>query len=178
MIGSSVAISISDIPFNGPIGGVILGLIDGQVIINPNTQEREKSEMYVTLAGTEDKITMIEAGAKEVPDDVMLDAIIKGHEEIKKIAAFIKGIVAEVGKPKFEYKSAEVPQEIFEAVKELAYEPMRQAVLTDDKTVRETNIAQLTEDVQQKLAETFPDMSSVISEAIYKIEKMVVRQYS
>jgi polyribonucleotide nucleotidyltransferase len=177
MIGSSVAISISDIPFNGPIGGVILGLIDGQVIINPNTQEREKSEMYVTLAGTEDKITMIEAGAKEVPDDVMLDAIIKGHEEIKKIAAFIKGIVAEVGKPKFEYKSAEVPQEIFEAVKELAYEPMRQAVLTDDKTVRETNIAQLTEDVQQKLAETFPDMSSVISEAIYKIEKMVVRQY-
>ncbi len=177
MIGSSVAISISDIPFNGPIGGVIIGLVDGQVIINPNAEQREKSEMYVTLAGTEEKITMIEAGAKEVADDVMLDAIIKGHGEIKKIAAFIKKIVAEIGKPKFEYKSAEVPQDVFEAVMELAYEPMRQAVLTDDKTVRDTNIAQLTEDVQQKLAEAFPDKSSLITEAIYKIEKKVVRNY-
>ncbi len=177
MIGSSVAISISDIPFNGPIGGVVIGLIDGQVIINPNAQEREKSEMYVTLAGTEEKITMIEAGAKEVPDDVMLDAIIKGHAEIKKIAAFIKGIVAEVGKPKFEYKSAEVPQDIFEAVMQLAYEPMRQAVLTNDKTVRDENVAKLTEDLQSKLAETFPDKSSIISEAIYKVEKKVVRNY-
>lgn len=177
MIGASVAISISDIPFNGPIGGVVLGLIDGQVIVNPNTEQREKSEMYVTLAGTEEKIMMIEAGAKEVSDEVMLDAIIKGHEEIKKIAAFIKEIVAEVGKPKFEYKSAEVPQEIFNAVKEAAYDKMRQAVLTDDKTVRDINIAALTEEVQQKLAETFPDMSGLISEAIYKLEKKVVREY-
>lgn len=177
MIGSSVAISISDIPFNGPIGGVIIGLIDGQVIINPNAAQREKSEMYITLAGTEEKITMIEAGAKEVADEVVLDAIIKGHGEIKKIAAFIKDIVAEIGKPKFEYKSAEVPQEIFDAVKELAYDTMREAVLTDDKTVRDTKIAQLTEDVQQKLAEAFPDKGSLISEAIYKIEKKVVREY-
>jgi len=177
MIGSSVAISISDIPFNGPIGGVVLGLIDGQVIINPTTEQREKSEMYVTLAGTEEKITMIEAGAKEVPEDVMLDAIIKGHAEIKKIAAFIKEIVAEVGKPKFEYKSAEVPHEIFDAVKEIAYEKMRQAVLTDDKTVRDSNIAALTEEIQQQLAETFPDSSALISEAIYKLEKKVVREY-
>lgn len=177
MIGASVAISISDIPFNGPIGGVVLGLIDGQVIINPNTEQREKSEMYVTLAGTEEKIAMIEAGAKEVSDEVMLDAIIKGHAEIKKIAAFIKEIVAEVGKPKFEYKSSDVPQEIFDAVKELAYEKMRQAVLTDDKTVRDINVAALTEEVQQKLAETFPDKTGVIAEAIYKLEKKVVRKY-
>lgn len=177
MIGASVAISISDIPFNGPIGGVVLGLIDGQVIINPNTAQREKSEMYVTLAGTEEKIAMIEAGAKEVSDEVMLDAIIKGHEEIKKIAAFIKEIVAEVGKPKFEYKSSEVPQEIFDAVKDAAYDKMRQAVLTDDKTVRDVNIAALTEEVQQKLAETFPDKTGVIAEAIYKLEKKVVRKY-
>ncbi len=177
MIGASVALSVSDIPFNGPIGGVVLGLVDGEVIINPNTAQREKSDMYVTLAGTEEKITMIEAGAREVPDDVMFDAVIKGHQEIKKIAAFIKSIVAEVGKPKFEYTSADVPQEIFDAVKGIAYEKMRQAVLTDDKTVRDTNIAALTEEVQQALAETFPEKTSVIAEAIYKLEKKVVRKY-
>jgi len=177
MIGASVALSISDIPFNGPIGGVVLGLIDGEVIINPNTAQREKSDMYVTLAGTEEKVTMIEAGAKEIPDEVMLDAVIKGHQEIKKIAAFIKGIAAKVGKPKFNYTSAEVPQDIFDAVRQIAYEKMRQAVLTDDKTVRDTNVAALTEEVQQALAETFPEKTSVIAEAIYKLEKKVVRKY-
>jgi polyribonucleotide nucleotidyltransferase len=177
MIGSSIAISISDIPFNGPIGGVILGLVDGQVVINPDAAQRDKSDMYVTLAGTEDKITMIEAGAKEVSDEVMFDAVKQGHQEIKKIAAFIKSIVAEVGKPKFEYVSSEVPQEIFEAVKEIAYEGMREAVLATDKTVRDTKVAALTVEVQQKLAETFPDKKGVIAEAIYKLEKKVVRKY-
>ena len=177
MIGSSIALSISDIPFNGPIGGVILGLVDGQVVINPDAAQREKSDMYVTLAGTSEKITMIEAGAKEVDDQVMLDAVIKGHEEIKKITAFINEIVAEVGKPKFEYKSAEVPQEIFDAVKELAYETMREAVLATDKTVRDDKVAALTEEVQEKLAETFPEKKSAIAEAIYKLEKKVVREY-
>ena len=177
MIGASIAISISDIPFNGPIGGVVLGLVDGEVIINPNAAQREKSEMYVTLAGTREKITMIEAGAKEVSEEVMFEAVKKGHEEIKKICAFIQDIVAEVGKPKFEYTSAEVPQEIFQAVYDLAYEEMRKAVLTDDKTVRDTQVAALTEEVQQKLAETFPDRTGVIAEAIYKLEKKVVRKY-
>jgi polyribonucleotide nucleotidyltransferase len=177
MIGASIAISISDIPFNGPIGGVVLGLVDGEVIINPNADQREKSEMYVTLAGTREKITMIEAGAKEVSEEVMFEAVKKGHEEIKKICAFIQDIVAEVGKPKFEYTSAEVPQEIFQAVYDLAYEEMRKAVLTDDKTVRDTQVAALTEEVQQKLAETFPDSTGVIAEAIYKLEKKVVRKY-
>jgi polyribonucleotide nucleotidyltransferase len=177
MIGSSIAISISDIPFNGPIGGVILGLVDGQVVFNPDAAQREKSDMYVTLAGTEEKITMIEAGAKEVPDEVMFDAVKKGHEEIKKIAAFIKSIVAEVGKPKFQYVSMEVPAEIFDAVKEIAYETMREAVLAVDKTERDAKVAALTEEVQQKLAETFPDKKGVIAEAIYKLEKKVVRKY-
>jgi polyribonucleotide nucleotidyltransferase len=177
MIGSSIAISISDIPFNGPIGGVILGLVDGQVVINPDAAQRDKSDMYVTLAGTEDKITMIEAGAKEVSDQVMFDAVIQGHQEIKKIAAFIKSIVAEVGKPKFQYISSEVPKEIFEAVKEIAYEGMREAVLATDKKVRDTKVAALTEEVQQKLAETFPDKKGVIAESIYKLEKKVVRKY-
>ncbi len=177
MIGSSIAISISDIPFNGPIGGVILGLVDGQVVINPDAAQRDKSDMYVTLAGTEEKITMIEAGAREVSDQVMFDAVIQGHGEIKKIAAFIKSIVAEVGKPKFEYVSSEVPKEIFDAVKEIAYEGMREAVLATDKTVRDSKVAALTEEVQQKLAETFPEKKGVIAESIYKLEKKVVRKY-
>ncbi len=177
MIGTSVALSISDIPFNGPIGGVVLGLVDGEVIINPNAAQREKSDMYVTLAGTKEKITMIEAGAKEVSEEVMFEAVKKGHEEIKKICEFIEGIVAEIGKPKFEYKSAEVPQEIFQAVYDLAYEDMRKAVLTDDKTVRDTQVAELAEEVQQKLAETFPESTAVIAEALYKLEKKVVRNY-
>jgi polyribonucleotide nucleotidyltransferase len=177
MIGTSAALCISDIPFKGPIGGVILGLIDGEVIINPNAEQREKSQMYVTLAGTRDKITMIEAGANQVPDDVMIDAIKKGHVEIKKIVEFIDDIVKEVGKPKFEYESAEVPQEIFDAVKEYAYEKMRQAVLATDKQVRDNAITQLTEDIQQHFAETFPEMESKIAEAVYMLEKKVVREY-
>lgn len=177
MIGSSIAISISDIPFNGPIGGVVLGLVDGEIIINPDAAQREKSDMYVTLAGTCEKICMIEAGAKEVPEQTMFDAVVKGHGEIKKICEFIKSIVAEVGKPKFEYKSAEVPEDLFNAVKELAYDEMRQAVLATDKTVRDTNIAALTENVQAKLAETYPDQQQAINDAIYKLEKKVVRHY-
>lgn len=177
MIGSSIALSISDIPFNGPVAGIVLGLVDGHVIINPDAAQREKSDMYVTLAGTSEKITMIEAGAKEVTDEVMLDAVIKGHAEIKKITAFIKDIVAGAGKPDFEYKSSEVPQELFAAVKDIAYDTMREAVLATDKTVRDTKVAELTEDVQQKLAETYPDKKSAIAEAIYKLEKKVVRHY-
>jgi len=177
MIGTSIALSISDIPFNGPVAGVILGLIDGEVIINPNTEQREKSDMYVTLAATMNKIAMIEAGANEVPEDVMLDAIIKGHEEIKKLIGFINEIVAAVGKPKFEYTSAEVPQDIYDAVKELIYEDMRQAVLATDKTVRDEKVAELTENVQNQLAERFPESTLAINDAIYKIEKKVVREY-
>lgn len=177
MIGSSAALSISDIPFNGPVGGIILGLVDGQVVFNPDSTQRDKSEMYVTLAGTNEKITMIEAGAKEVPDDVMLDAIKKGHVEIKKVVDFINSIVAEVGKPKFEYKSSEVPQELFSAVKELGYAKMREAVLAVDKTDRDNKVSTLTEEVQLSLAETFPDSKGQINEAIYKLEKKVVREY-
>lgn len=177
MIGASIAISISDIPFNGPIGGVVLGLVDGEVVINPNTEQREKSQMYVTLAGTRDKITMIEAGAKEVPDEVMLKAIKIGHEEIKRIVAFIDDIVKEVGKPKFQYTSSDVPEEIFNSVKSIAYEKMREAVLAVDKQDRDDKINSLTEEIQLQLAETYPESSSIIAEAIYKLEKKVVREY-
>ncbi len=177
MIGASIAISISDIPFNGPIGGVVLGLIDGEVIINPNEEQRLKSKMYVTLAGTKEKITMIEAGADIVPDDIMLDAIKKGHEEIKKICDFINGIVAEIGKPKFEYQSADAPEDMFKAVKSFAYDKMRVAVLATDKQDRDAKISELTTETQEALAEQFPEMQAKISECIYKLEKKVVREY-
>ncbi len=177
MIGASVAISISDIPFNGPIGGVVLGLIDNEVIINPTEEQRAKSKMYVTLAGTKEKITMIEAGADIVSDEVMFEAIKKGHDEIKKICDFINSIVAEIGKPKFSYESAEVPQELFAAVKAFGYETMRQAVLATDKQDRDEKVSKLTEDTQAALAEQFPDMQAKINEAIYKLEKKVVREY-
>jgi len=177
MIGTSVALSISDIPFNGPIGGVVLGLVDGKTVINPTTAQREKSKMYVTLAGTKSKIIMIEAGADEVPEDVMLNSIIEGHEEIKKICDFIEGIVKEVGKPKFEYQSAEVPEEIYNAVKEFAYERMKEAVLSADKQVREANVEKLAQETQEHFAEIFPEMTTAIADALYKLQKKVVRDY-
>lgn len=177
MIGTSAALCISDIPFNGPIGGVVLGLIDGEVIINPDAKQREKSKMYVTLAGTRDKIMMIEAGANEVPEDEMLNAIKIGHIEIKKIVDFIDEIAREVGKPKFQYQSFEVPEEIYNAVAEYAYESMKQAVLAEDKQVREENIEKLTEDINNHFMEIYPDNSTAIVEAIYKLEKKVVREY-
>jgi len=177
MIGTSIALSISDVPFNGPIGGVVLGLVDGEVIVNPNTEQREKSQMYVTLAGTKEKITMIEAGANEVSEEVMLKAIKIGHDEIKNIVTFIESIVEKVGKPNFEYISADVPQEVFEAVYEIGYHKMRQAVLTDDKSVRDENVTALTEEIQTQLAEKFPEMESSIKESVYKLQKKVVREY-
>ncbi|MCX8129990.1 MAG: polyribonucleotide nucleotidyltransferase [Clostridia bacterium] len=177
MIGASIAISVSDIPFKGPIGGVVLGLVDDEIVINPTLAQREVSKMYVTLAGTKDKITMIEAGAKEVSEEIMLEAIRKGHDEIKKIVNFINDIVSEIGKPKFEYVSSDVPEEIFKAVKEFSYRSMREAVLAVDKQDRDEKIRKLTEEVQAKFEEQYPDMKSTISDAIYKLEKKVVREY-
>ncbi len=177
MIGTSAAISISDIPFNGPIGGVVLGLVNGEVVINPDAKQREKSDMYVTLAGTKEKVTMVEAGANEVPENVMLNAIIKGHGVIKKICEFIESIVAEVGKPKFTYTSCAVPHDLYEDVEAIGLETMKQAVLAVDKTVRDNAIDALTADIQAKLAEKYPDSKALINEAIYKLEKSVVRNY-
>ena len=177
MIGTSVALCISDIPFNGPIGGIVLGLVDGEVVINPTEAQRNKSDMYVTLAGTKDKITMIEAGAKEVPDDVMLGAVIKGHGTIQKIFDFISGIAEEIGKPKFEYKSCEVPHDLYEDVEKIALEEMRSAVLATDKTIRDNNIDVLTQKVKEELVEKYPEAGALIGEAMYKLEKSVVRNY-
>ena len=120
MIATSVAISISDIPWNGPIGGISVGLVDGEIVLNPNLEQRAKTDLNLTVAGTAEKIVMIEAGANEVPDDVMLKAILTGHEEIKKIVAFINDIKAQIGKKKFEFESMEVDHDLFDAIEEMA----------------------------------------------------------
>ena len=177
MLGTSIAIAISDIPWKGPVGGVVLGLIDGKTVINPTLEQREISQMYVTLAGTLSKICMVEAGANEVPDDVMLNAIAEGHEVIKQICEFINSIVAEIGKEKFTYESADVPEEIFEAVKEYGWDRMRSAVLATDKEVRDANVAALQEEVAAMLEEKEEGLSKWAPDAIYKLEKKVVRDY-
>ena len=177
MIGTSAAIAISDIPWNGPIGGVVLGLVDGEVIINPNCEQRDRSDMYVTLAGTKEKIAMIEAGANEVDDDIMLEAIKKGHETIKEIAIFIEGIAKEIGKEKFAYESCSVPDDFFNKVKDMAYEEMRQAVLAVDKRDRDDKVNALTEKVLNAVTEENPDEAAFVNEAMYKLQKKVVREY-
>ncbi len=175
MLGTSIALAISDIPFNGPIAGIVLGLIDGEVVINPDAKQRKMSDMYVTLSATKEKIVMIEAGANQVPDEVMLEAIKKGHEEIKRIIEFIESIVSEIGKPKFAYNSYEVPEDIFNTVKEFAYEDMKKALMTDDKTQRDTNVSLVAEKVQEHCSELYPDMGAKVAEALYKLQKKVVR---
>ena len=177
MIGSSAAVAISPIPWNGPIGGIHLGLVDGRVVINPNEKQREQSQMQVTLAGTSEKICMIEAGAKEVPDEIMLEAIIEGHKTIKEICEFINGIVAVAGQPKFEYRSIDVPDDVFAAVKDFAYADMRAAVLSDDKSVRDARVGELKKKTAGHVAGISPDWLPYIDDCMYKLEKKVVREY-
>ena len=176
MIGASIAISISDIPWNGPIGGVSLGYVDGQYVINPSAAEREKSQMSVTIAATKEKVVMIEAGANEIPDDVMLKGIIYAHGIIKELVDFIQGIKDEIGKPKFEYSSFAVNEEIYEAVKSYAYDSLKNALNNDDKDIRDARISEVTQDINEHFAEIYPEQGSALAEAIYKTQKYIVRK--
>ena len=180
MIGASAALSISDIPFGGPTAAVNVGLVDGRIIINPTVEEREKSDLTLTVAGTVDKIAMIEAGANEVPDDVMLEAIKTAHVEIKKMCEFIQKMKDEIGKPKFEYKSFAVNEELFAEVEEQFASRMKTDVQDKDKTVIDARMDKLAEDVKAYLAEKHGEEFVVengqaISEVLYKLEKKTVR---
>ncbi len=177
MIGASIAISISNIPFRGPIAGATVGLVDGEVVVNPNREQRSRSEMFLTIAGTAEKVNMIEAGANEVPEDKIFEGIMAAHAEIKKICEFIKGISDEIGKPKFEYESMIVPEELYEDVKAIAIDKVRFALDTDDKNVREENLKEVYSFVYDALGEKYPDMEPQIDEAIYKLQKFVVRRW-
>ena len=177
MIGASAALSISDIPFGGPIGGVFVGLVDGEFVINPNLEQREKSTLQLTVAGTKEKVVMIEAGASEVKEDVMFDAIVYAHQEIKKICDFIQGIADEIGKPKHEYISADVNHDHYDAVKAYAYDKVCEAIDTDDKTVRDENMAVVEADVLEHFAEEIPELATEIGEILYKLQKEIVRKW-
>ena len=181
MIGAAAALAISDIPFNGPTAAVNVGLVDGKIIINPTEKQREKSDLTLTVAATEKKITMIEAGANEVPDDIMLKAIKEAHKEIKKICKFIKKIQKEIGKPKFEYKSFEVDHDVYEFIEENFKEEMKKEVQEADKETRDKKIDALSEKIATTYAEKFgeemaEEHKSDIGEAIYKLEKKCVRE--
>ena len=181
MIGAAAALAISDIPFNGPTAAVNVGLVDGEIVINPTVEQREKSDLTLTVAATEKKITMIEAGANEVPNDVMLNAIKVAHEEIKKICKFISSIQEEIGKPKFEYKSFEVDHDVYEYIEENFKEEMKEKVQEKDKETRDKNIDEITAKIEESYTEKFGEESfeehkSDIGEAIYKLEKKCVRE--
>ncbi len=176
MLGSSFALSISDIPFAGPTGSVQVGLIDGKFIINPNQAEREESRMALTVSGTEDAVLMVEAGAREVPEEVMLDAIMFAHEEIKKIVKFIKGVKAEIGKPvstKIEYQI--VPEEIDKAVREFASEKLDYALDTFEREERQNRQDAVDAEVKEHFAEIFPECEKEIGDVLYKMTKEKVR---
>ena len=180
MIGASAALSISDIPFGGPTAAVNVGLVDGEIVINPTEAQRAKSDLNLTVAGTEKKIAMIEAGANEVPDDTMLEAIKKGHEEIKKICKFIENMKEEIGKPKFEYKSFAVDHDIYEYIAENFTDEMKEKVQEVDKETRDNNISELSDKIAESYSEKFGEEAleehkQDIAEAIYKLEKKCVR---
>ena len=177
MIGASIALSISDIPWNGPIGGVFMGLVDGEIVVNPTLAQREKSRLELTVAASAQKVVMIEAGAKEVDDDTMFEAIMKAHEAIKPLIEFINSIVAAIGKPKFEYPSCEVDPAMFDKVYELAAEDVKVALDTDDKTVRDARLKPIYERVMEALAEEYPDSEMQINECMYKLQKKIVRRW-
>jgi polyribonucleotide nucleotidyltransferase len=175
MIGSSVALSISDIPFAGPTGSVAVGMVDGEYIINPNSTQREKSRLHLTVSGTKDAIMMVEAGAHEVSEKEMLEAIMFAHEYIKELVDFQEEIVRQFGQPKMEYIAFEPDNELEEQVRVYATEKIRMAVQATDKQVREENMKAATEDILAHFSESFPEREKEIEEVIYNITKETVR---
>lgn len=175
MIGSSVALAISDIPWDGPTASVLVGMVDGEFIINPGLEEREKSDLHLVVSGTKDAIMMVEAGANEIPEETVLDAIMFAHEEIKEIIEFIDEVVAEVGKPKMEVELYKVPEEIEADVREYAEGKMREAVHTVEKMERLENMDAVEIETQEYFAEKYPESEKDIASVLYDITKEQVR---
>jgi len=177
MLGASFALAISDIPWKGPIAGINVGLVDGEIILMPNVAERAKSELDLVVVGTKELVCMIEAGASQVSEEVMLKAIKAGHEEIAKLVAFFDGVREEIGKPKFEFISKEVDADMFAAVRDFAVDKMRHAMDTDDKNVRESRLTPLKAEIHERFAGEYADRAGEIDECIYKLQKFVVRRW-
>ncbi|MCR5457550.1 MAG: polyribonucleotide nucleotidyltransferase [Clostridiales bacterium] len=177
MIGASIALSISDIPWNGPIGGALVGLVDGELVINPTAEQRLKSDLQLTVASSEKKVVMVEAGANEVDDDKMFEAIMLAHEEIGKLLKFINGIVAEIGKPKFEYPSGELDHDMFDKIYAAVEKDVEYALDTDDKNVRDARMQPIQDRIVADYIEEYPDIEVMLPELIYKIQKKIVRRW-
>lgn len=175
LIATSIALSISDIPWKGPIGGINVGLVDNEIVLNPTLEQRKNNDLNLTVAGSAEKIVMIEAGANQVPEDIMLKAIATGHEEIKKIVAFIADIQSQIGKKKFEFESMEIDQDLFNAMEEMVGEQVKAALDTDDKNVREERLQPIKDAVHEKWDEEYT--APVIDECIYKLQKKIVRHW-
>ena len=176
-IGVSAAIAISDIPWAGPISSVNVGLIEGEIVINPDLEQRAKSDLNLTVSSTEDLVAMIEAGANEISDELMFDCIMAGHEANKEIVKFINGIVAEIGKPKFEFESNDPDPEIFKEIEDFCIEDVKKALDTDDKTVRDAALLPIYNAVHEKFDEKFEGCEGKIEEIMYLVQKHVVRDW-
>lgn len=177
MIGVSAAIAISDIPWDGPISGVNVGLVDGEIVINPTLEQRAKTDLNLTVASTADLVAMIEAGGNEISDDLMFDCIMAGHEENKKIVKFIQGIVDEVGKPKFAYESSDPDPVIFKEIEDFCIEDVKKALDTDDKLVRDEALLPIYAAVHDKFDEKFEGNEAKLDEIMYLVQKHVVRSW-
>ena len=177
MIGASACVSYSEIPFAGPIGCLEVGYCDGEIVLNPNQEQRKTSRMDVTVAATAEKVVMIEAGADEIPDEIMYAGIVKAHEEIKKQVAFINQIVAEIGKPKMEYDHAQFNQELFDKIVADFMDEAKAAMDTDDKNVRETRWNAMIDHWHEKYLEEYPDMDQYLEEFTYKFQKKIVKAW-
>lgn len=177
MCAASIAISISDIPWNGPIAGISVGLVDGEIVLNPTAEQKTHNRLKLTVAGSMEKIVMIEAGADEVDDDTMLNAIIEGHKEIKKMITFINEIKAEIGKPKFEFQSMEIDHDLFDEIEAMVGEDVKVALDTDDKNVRDARLQPIINAVHEKYDEQYPDQAAMLDEVLYKLQKKIVRNW-
>ncbi|MDR2665171.1 MAG: polyribonucleotide nucleotidyltransferase, partial [Oscillospiraceae bacterium] len=177
MIGASAAIAISDIPCGGPIAGVGLGYRDGQFLINPTSEERAQSEMYCTIAGTSSKIVMIEAAAREVPEDVMFEGIMRAHEEIKPVIALIERMAAEIGRSKFEYAKASFNEELFAKIVGEYLGEVEYCMDTDDKNVREERYNAVVEKMIGQFGGQYPEITAQLEEITYRIQKKVVKAW-
>ena len=177
MIGASIALSISDIPWNGPIGGVFMGLVDGEIVVNPTEAQRKVSDLELTVAASMEKVVMIEAGAREVDDDTMFAAIMKAHEVIKDLLGFINTIIADIGKPKFEYPSGDLDHDMFDKVFAFCEKDVMAALDTDDKNVRDARMVPVKDAILAQFEEEYPEIGTQMEELIYKIQKKIVRRW-
>ncbi|MBQ4247473.1 MAG: polyribonucleotide nucleotidyltransferase [Ruminococcus sp.] len=177
MIAASIAISISDIPWNGPVASINVGYVDGQLVLNPTLEQRAHNDLNLTVAGSAEKVVMIEAGANEIPDDLMLEAIKFGHAEIKNMVAFISDIQKQIGKPKFEFESMELDHDMMDKIMDQFGDKLKEALDTDDKNVRDARLLPIQDEIVEKYSEEYENLPDIIGEVMYKAQKTIVREW-